>query len=974
MRTPIHVLFLLIFILQAAPGLASSGTLIEADSLAQEIDALVLKGDYERATNLAKNRWQSLLSETSVREWRTTDARIHHESLKTIRDLQPGKRSLLDQADSLQTVLNRCADNSHFNEGLKLAQRQLDLRVGVLGEMHPTVSESYGELIYFKYMLGEFGDLEGVLKQSLDLSRALFGEVHPTVAIDLSSFGMFLSDMGRFEEAENFLIKASDMLDELFDKDKYWEREEPYLVLNNLAVHYGYKGQVIQSTALLSELLDHETELKDDFDLDVLIRMNNLASVYRNLGSLVEAEQLYSHVIELRRLHNASNRVSLGMDLNEIASLYISMGRFSEAAELAQEAYELFSEEYGDDHLNKALSLLNLGSVALNQDAIKEAVLHYSHAVEMLGRIYGSEHWRVARALAGQGVSYLRAGDTEKALNSLKMGVNIYEKSFPDGHQKLVNCQALLARAMTHEGQFERADSLLSRATIGFEKIRLNAGEGIVRATHARSPYQDWALLKLELGEEKNAWRNIERSRGRVLADDLLGSLGEEELGGKLFENVYSLGRIQSRLQEDMAIVGWISSSNRSPRTDPLIKAWAYIIRNTGSVKWVKLMDEGGTLEAIGRANDLAERISAVPDPFRNQDHWEYLASNVFEDWIEPLMDDLEDVNDLVCILNADLYEIPLSVLPLSSSRLLGDRFNISYNFSATTTTWLKERGSETSHSGEELRALFLADPPLNARQSEEMRVAENSGSEYATRSTAVWKAEQHLRSFSVEEMPRLVGSRREVRLASQQFNIPAEVLVGPECSEQNILTLSPTISDFDIIHIATHALIDEKYPERSALILSQIDLPDPAESAKHGDRLFDGNWTVEEILSDWKLDADLVVLSGCRTARGREVTGEGQIGFAQALFQAGARGIILSLWPVDDEATALLFERFYLHLQNTGDGRVHPETSGLSGSRLSKSLKRAKQDVRDFSPDGVLKPFEAPWHWAGFILLGGSG
>ena len=76
-----------------------------------------------------------------------------------------------------------------------------------------------------------------------------------------------------------------------------------------------------------------------------------------------------------------------------------------------------------------------------------------------------------------------------------------------------------------------------------------------------------------------------------------------------------------------------------------------------------------------------------------------------------------------------------------------------------------------------------------------------------------------------------------------------------------------------------------------------------------------DGRLTAEQIVRTWDLDADLVVLSACESGLGRYAGGEGYLGFAQPLFARGARSLVLSLWKVDDDATALLMARFYRNL-----------------------------------------------------------
>ena len=79
-----------------------------------------------------------------------------------------------------------------------------------------------------------------------------------------------------------------------------------------------------------------------------------------------------------------------------------------------------------------------------------------------------------------------------------------------------------------------------------------------------------------------------------------------------------------------------------------------------------------------------------------------------------------------------------------------------------------------------------------------------------------------------------------------------------------------------------------------------------------------DGRLTAERVLRTWKLQADLVTLSACETGLGERAGGEGYLGFAQALMLAGARGTVVSLWPVDDRATTLLMTRFYENMLAT--------------------------------------------------------
>src|SRR5262249_48622286 len=148
--------------------------------------------------------------------------------------------------------------------------------------------------------------------------------------------------------------------------------------------------------------------------------------------------------------------------------------------------------------------------------------------------------------------------------------------------------------------------------------------------------------------------------------------------------------------------------------------------------------------------------------------------------------------------------------------------------------------------------------------------------------------------------------------------------------------------------HLATHGVIDESIPTRSAVILTQTGLPDPLEQALSKKPVFDGRLSVREIQRSWELKAELVTLSACETALGREAGGEGFVGFTQALVMSGARSVCLSLWKVDDTATALLMQRFYADLL----GR-RPRLAGPLSK--AEALREAKAWLRGLRRTDVL-------------------
>src|SRR5262249_13836673 len=119
----------------------------------------------------------------------------------------------------------------------------------------------------------------------------------------------------------------------------------------------------------------------------------------------------------------------------------------------------------------------------------------------------------------------------------------------------------------------------------------------------------------------------------------------------------------------------------------------------------------------------------------------------------------------------------------------------------------------------------------------------------------------------------------------------------------------------------------------------------DPLKQAQAGKKVYDGKLDVQEILDTWRLDADLVTLSACETGVGQEGGGEGLLGFSQALLSRGARSLVVSLWQVDDTATALLMQRFYQNVLGKRDGLK-------DGMPKADALREAKAWLRQLPAD----------------------
>jgi CHAT domain-containing protein len=314
---------------------------------------------------------------------------------------------------------------------------------------------------------------------------------------------------------------------------------------------------------------------------------------------------------------------------------------------------------------------------------------------------------------------------------------------------------------------------------------------------------------------------------------------------------------------------------------------------------------------------------------------------------------------------------IPVEALVDLEGAYLGERYTVSYAPSATIYTWLRGKREELEVPAAPT-ALLLGDPPFTADHLTAMECEKEVtfASVEPLPETTMLRSALAGNEEALCRLPRLPWTREEVKAVAA--SIPeGTVLLGPEASEQELVRLveSGALRRFEMIHLATHAFVDDEAPERSALILSRVNLPDPLDAVKAGTRIFDGRLTAKEIVREWELDADLVTLSGCQTGLGKKVVGEGYLGLAHAFLQAGARSLLVSLWRVEDQATALLMGRFYENLKGTHQD----ERQGKKGEAMSKAsaLREAKRWLRTYTNNEGRQPFRHPVYWSGFILIG---
>ncbi|MGB5963745.1 MAG: CHAT domain-containing protein, partial [Coleofasciculaceae cyanobacterium] len=151
-----------------------------------------------------------------------------------------------------------------------------------------------------------------------------------------------------------------------------------------------------------------------------------------------------------------------------------------------------------------------------------------------------------------------------------------------------------------------------------------------------------------------------------------------------------------------------------------------------------------------------------------------------------------------------------------------------------------------------------------------------------------------------------------------------------------------PNLAEYQIIHLATHGLLDPINPELSGIVLSLYDQKGTSQ---------DGFLRLHDIFN-LNLPAELVVLSACETGLGKEVKGEGLVGLTRGFMYAGARRVVVSLWSVNDVATSEVMAKFYQKMLNEGQNPV----SALRAAQLEMWKSQN---------------WQSPYYWAAFTVQG---
>lgn len=830
----------------------------------------------------------------------------------------------------------------------------------------------------------QFQRSEELARQALELSEKAGDKARAGMA--MVYLAAAISYQGRISEALEIAQKDVLVAREAGDK-KVLEQ-----ALNNLASINGGLGRYEESLGSFYELLDLAREINDP--TMQYITLLNIGEAYVRSDDPDKAElPLQESLRRARELKPNLHASNPSKKATEMALLNLG------AMEMARQHYRAALDYYEQVHVSKPESALwmvaALQGMAASYERLdepKKAIDFIDEAIPIAKKAASGAEYR--SLLSALGECQEKLGNLDAALASENKALALIHESGgdPDSEWQVESRIAHIERA---SGNNEQALEHYKRSINGIELLRsvaLNTEEGRAGVVErSRLTYAETADLLVDLRRENEALEMAERGRARafldMLAETRVGVTDELTPDQRKQENSI-LSRISSaqkkmwnqnvssdeRKQNEAELNSaesdldklhlQIRESNphyaslqypepihieaiQSKLLDDHTALIEYLLGDKRSLAWVVTKNKVTTTILPGR-KDIEERVAAYRTLLKDRVSAltltqslrtiNTLGGELYDSLFKPIEKNLLLSKNLVIVPDGTLGYLPFEALVTSSDHArntyLAERFAIVYGPSASALVTV---GGMDGQVMPHRTLLAFGDPVITPDEgSPSIALKQGSNSVSKVRNTS--PAEDYgERGFSLARLP---YTREEVVGIGKLFPPDQRQLyLGADAREETVK--STQLGEFRYIHFATHGFLDELHPGRSGILLSRA--PDSEE---------DGILQTGEIIR-LKLNADMVTLSACSTDLGKFVNGEGILGLTRAFFYAGARNVAVSLWNVNDSATAKLMESFYLNLR-----RGLPKREALREAKLG--MLRSSQ-----------LSWRHPYFWAAFVLEG---
>lgn len=747
--------------------------------------------------------------------------------------------------------------------------------------------------------------------------------------IDLGNVGLTHYDLGNYTKALEYLVQALKIAQEIEDKGSiaHWmlAMASCYYTLGILpkALEYNKKA-----TEIVKEIGDKVQEARC---------LGTDGVFYTELKDYPRSLECFDKALEIFVENGAKREEAIA--LGNIATVCTETGDFLKALGYQEKALAI-NKEIGN-MFNEGETYNGLGALYLKSKQYQSSIQSFKKALKIGKEI--SVPKIIWEAHAGLGTGYEEAGNYSEAMTHYKASVEAIENI----RGGLLSEEQKLSFLENKIETYKKVQGLLFKLyqedqTKGFAEEAFEYAE----RAKARSLLDLLVESKIDIhqggdtgliNQEKDLFRKITEIQAELKAKHLTED-DADKLRGPLEKEERLLDQLRVKLRNSSPAY----ANLKYPEPVSLGEAQKTILGEKDLVLEYSLGEKHSYLWAITKTDygiyqlsskdEIAEKmekylhlISKPPSP-ETSDH--ALGRELYDMLVRPAQKYLESGSNVIVVPDGILYYLPFETLIYNSeqggSRYFIESNKVSYVPSLSLLGILKTQKREGTPS----------------RRSELLAFGNPDFGEESKSPASAELAERGLYGECGFKFVSLPYSEEEVRNIASFFPKELTSVFVRERAKEEVVK-NEDLTKYKRVHFATHAVLDEKFPSRSCIVLTLDE--DPSE---------DGYLQLNEIFN-LKLDADLVVLSACETGRGKLVEGEGLIGLSRGFFYAGANSILLSLWSVNDRSTAQLMENFYRYLHE--------------GKEKSEALRQAKIDFLK----GELPSLRHPYYWAPFILLG---
>ncbi len=698
--------------------------------------------------------------------------------------------------------------------------------------------------------------------------------------------------MGNFEKAIDYLSNAYHLDQALTSKSNLASDLNTIgMALIKRATLSDSQNDFIQALEYFKKSLILAQEVKDK--KRVIIILNNIGSAKSHLMFYSEALEYFNKALKLA--DEISDQNSLGMIYNNIGIVYANIGNFEESTRFYEKAINLALGIKGGDILWEAY--LEKANSLRNQKKNEDAIANYSYSIRVIEEIRSNLVQEELKA------TYLGSGKRMDAYQNMIDLLSTIGIEQSDKSSEIIAFNYL-----------EKAKARAFLDSLEVSEVSVSQGVDIKLAN-----------------QEKEIMKEISQLYTKLL----LPSLGAEEKAS-ISRQIKECEEKQDDLKREIRTTSPAYANLKYPEVITYHEAknslvdkdtafFAYSLGKDRSFVFV-LSKSGLRVFGAPARKTLQQQVTEYRKVISDKDNHDFSLGRVlFKELVLPGLD--KSTKRIVFVPDDILTLLPFETLvsDVGTIRWLVQDYPVSYVPSLSSLRELNRRRS-ASRVRPHKDLLAFGDPFYGVNEEDRRNASQDMF--------------QNFYSNSSINFFRLKYSGLEIKRIAAAFKPSRTDAFLRQAATEDRLKAEP-LTDYRIIHFATHGLIDDKKPARSSIILA-LD-QDPGE---------DGFLQMREIFN-LRMNADLVTLSACQTGLGQFIRGEGIEGLSRAFFYAGASSVVMSLWAVNDEATYQLMERFYRHL-------VDSETP-------VNALRRAKLEMIG---SGVLSH---PYYWAGFIVNGKS-